>query len=195
MRWSSKYIKTTTVNSVLIFSIGKIELKPYIFCYDEPMLIFISGSINAGKTTTSKLLVENLGWTYINVDDLTDKVDGFDIYTHLDLAIDLAIEAINTALDKDNNVVANFVARKDDYMRLKHEIRTQPLVFITLSPGLKVAQSQRGDRVLTEWEIKRIKAHYDDGIAEPEYGYIIDNSSLTPEETVDKIMQIVKTVQ
>lgn len=159
------------------------------------MLIFISGSINAGKTTTSKLLAKRLGWSYINVDDLTDKVDGFDIYTHLDLAMDLAIEAINAAVDEGHDIVANFVIRKEDFARFEHEIHAQPQIFITLSPALEVAQSKRGDRVLTEWETKRIKAHYDEGIAKPDYGYIIDNSSLTPEETVDEIMQIVETVK
>ena len=158
------------------------------------MLIFISGSINSGKTTTSKLIAERLGWTYINVDDLTDKVVGFNIYSHLDLAMDLAIEAINAATGAGYNVVANFVIRKEDFERFEHEIHTQPQVFITLSPGLNVAQSQRGDRVLTEWEIKRIKAHHDEGIAAPEYGHIIDNSSLTTDETVDKIMQIVESI-
>jgi len=155
------------------------------------MLIFISGSINSGKTTTSKLLAERLGWTYINVDDLTDKVAGFDIYTHLDLAI----EAINSATVSGKDVVANFVVRKEDYKRIEHEIHEEKRIFITLSPSLDVALSQRGDRVLTEWEIKRIKAHYVDGIARPEYGYIIDNSSLTPEEVVEKILQIVEAVQ
>lgn len=159
------------------------------------MLIFISGSINAGKTTTSKLLAERLGWSYINVDDLTDKVDGFDIYTHLDLAMDLAIKAINSATDAGQDVVANYVIRKEDFARFEHEIHAHPQVFITLSPRLEVAQSQRGDRALTEWEIKRIKAHYDDGIATPKYGHTIDNSSLTPEETVNRILEIVKTVK
>jgi cytidylate kinase len=155
------------------------------------MLIFISGSINAGKTTTSRLLAEKLGWPLINVDDLTDKVDGFDIYSHLDLAMDLAIEAINKAAAGNKNVVANFVIRKEDYPRLEHEIQASPQIFITLNPGLATAQSQRGDRVLTDWEIKRIKAHHDDGIASPEYGYVIDNSKLTIAETVDEIISIV----
>lgn len=154
------------------------------------MLIFISGSINAGKTTTSKALAKRLNWPLINVDDLTDEVEGFDIYTHLDMAMDLAIKAINEAAVGNKNVVANFVVRKEDYARLEDEIQAHPQVFITLSPGLKVAQSQRGDRVLTKWEIKRIKAHYDDGIAAPDYGYIIDNSKLTVEETVDEIISI-----
>lgn len=159
------------------------------------MLIFISGSINSGKTTTSKLLAEKLRWTYINVDDLTDKVEGFDVYTHLDLAMDLAIEVINRAAAKGEDIVANYVIRVKDYKRLKSEVNSQPLVFITLSPDLKVAQSKRGDRVLTDWEVKRIKAHYDDGIAAPDYGYTIDNSSLSPHETVNKIIQIVEKVK
>lgn len=155
------------------------------------MLIFISGSINSGKTTTSRLLAKKLGWTLINVDDLTDNVSGFDIYKHLDLAMDLAIQAINKASSKNKNIVANFVIRKEDYERFEHEVNVHPQIFITLSPKINVAQSQRGDRVLTEWEIKRIKKHYNDGIASPDYGLVIDNSNLSVEETVNKIMSIV----
>ena len=155
------------------------------------MLIFISGSINSGKTTTSRLLAKKLSWPLINVDDLTDEVDGFDIYKHLDLAMNLAIQAINKSAIDNENIVANFVIRKEDYERLKNEIVPHPLVFITLSPGLNVAQSQRGERILTDWEIKRIKSHHDDGIASPDYGHIIDNSNLTVEETVKKILSII----
>lgn len=155
------------------------------------MLIFISGSINAGKTTTSRLLAESLGYTFINVDDLTDKVDRFDIYMHLDLAMDLAIEAINTATAEGKDIVANFVIRKEDYARFQDEITADPKIFITLCPGMDVALSKRGDRDLTKWEIKRIKAHYEDGIASPDYGHIIDNSNLTVEEAVAEIRLLV----
>lgn len=34
-------------------------------------MIFLSGSINSGKTTTTKALAEKLGADFINVDDLT----------------------------------------------------------------------------------------------------------------------------
>jgi len=156
------------------------------------MLIFISGSINAGKTTTSKVLADRLGWTNINVDDLTDKVSGFDIYTHLDIAMDLAIKAINAATAEGKDVVANYVIREKDWKRFEHEISAHPIIFVTICPGIQVAQSQRGDRVLTDWEIKRIKSHYDNGIASPEYGYIVNNSALTVEETVKEIMSIVE---
>jgi len=155
------------------------------------MLIFISGSINSGKTTTSKLLAKRLDWPLINVDDLTDKVVGFDIYTHLDLAMDLAIDAINKISLDNKDVVANFVIRKEDYERIDKEINNHPQLFITLSPNINVAQSKRGDRELTEWEIKRVKKHYDEGIASPDYGYKIDNSKLSVEETVEAILLLV----
>jgi hypothetical protein len=106
--------------------------------------------------------------------------------------MDLAIQAINAAADS-KIVVANYVVRREDYKRFEHEIHIHPQVFITLSPSLKVAQSKRGNRILTEWEVKRIKAHYDGGIASPDYGYIIDNSNLAVEETVNRIIEIVMT--
>lgn len=155
------------------------------------MLVFISGSINSGKTTTSKVLAKKLGWELINVDDLTDTIKGFDVYTHLDQAMDMAINAINEANSRGRDVVANYVIREKDYNRFENEIKAHPQIFITLSPSIKVAQSQRGDRKLTDWEIKRIKAHYDEGIASPAYGYTINNSELTVQETVEKIMSIV----
>ena len=158
------------------------------------MLIFISGSINSGKTTTSEALAKKLGWEYINVDDITDHIKGFNIYTHLDIAMDEAIKAINTASEHSKHVVANFVLREQDWKRLEQEVHIHPQVIITLSPPIEVAQSQRGDRVLTDWEIKRIKSHYDDGIASPQYGHTIDNSNLTVSETVDRIIDIANII-
>ena len=62
-----------------------------------------------------------------------------------------------------------------------------------LAPRLEVAQSKRGDRVLTDWEVQRIKHHYDTGIATPKFGYIIDNSDLSIDETVQHILgEIIK---
>jgi dephospho-CoA kinase len=43
------------------------------------MLVFITGSINSGKTTTSKLLADKLGAEYINFDDLKYLIPGLDL--------------------------------------------------------------------------------------------------------------------
>lgn len=154
------------------------------------MLVFISGSINSGKTTTSKALAKKLGAALVNVDDLNDTIPNFNLATDLDKSMDLAIQTINRHTKDGKDVVANYVVRQKDFDRFENEIETQPQIVITLTPRLEVAQSKRGDRKLSEWEVSRIKHHYDTGIASPKFGHIIDNSDLTPDETVDQIVNI-----
>ena len=155
------------------------------------MLVFISGSINSGKTTTSKLLAQKLGTKYINVDDLNDRIPNFNLATDLDKSMDLAIAEINDYLAKGNDVVANYVVRETDWHRLQKEVNTPDIYVVTLSPRLEVAQGKRGDRALTEWEIERIKYHYDTGIASPAFGHVIDNSDISAEETAGEILKII----
>lgn len=155
------------------------------------MLVFISGSINSGKTTTAKALAERIGAAFINVDDLNDTIPNFNLATDLDKSMDLAIKAINTHLNAGSDVVANYVVRKKDWNRFESEIETPERFMITLAPRLEIAKSQRGERVLSEWEKSRIQYHYDTGIASPTFGSIIDNSDISVDETVDMILAII----
>ena len=154
------------------------------------MLIFISGSINSGKTTTAYALADRIGAVCINVDDLNDSIPDFNLATDLDKSMDYAIEAINKSLAQGRDVVANYVVRQKDFDRFKNEINTKEQYVVTLSPRLEIAQSKRGDRELSEWEVSRIKHHYDRGIASPKFGHIIDNSELTVDETVNSILHL-----
>lgn len=155
------------------------------------MLVFISGSINSGKTTTARALAEQIGAEVIHVDDLNDHIPKFNLATDLDKSMDMAIRTINEHSANGENVVADYVVRPEDYARFDTEILTHPQIVITLAPALEVAQSQRGDRTLTEWEVKRIKYHYDSGIATPNFGHTIDNSKLTVDETISEIINII----
>lgn len=155
------------------------------------MLVFISGSINSGKTTTAKALAERLGVDFINVDDLNDTIPNFNLATDLDKSMDLAIAHINRSVTRGSDVVANYVVRQKDFDRLEKEVQTPEQYVITLAPRLEVAQSNRGGRALTEWEVQRIKYHYDTGVASPSFGYVIDNSDMTISNTVDKILEII----
>ena len=163
----------------------------FFFARIWSMLVFISGSINSGKTTTAKALAEKLNADFINVDDLNDTIPNFNLATDLDKSMDLAIATINARLAKGRSVVANYVVRQKDFDRFATEINTSKQYVITLAPRLEVAQSKRGGRALTDWEVQRIKHHYDSGIASPNFGYIIDNSDISLDETVDKILEIV----
>lgn len=155
------------------------------------MLIFISGSINSGKTSTAKALAERINSALVNVDDLNDTTPNFNLATDLDKSMDLAIESINTHTAKGSDVVANYVVRPEDYQRFDKEIVTKPQIIITLAPRLEIAQSSRGNRILSRWEVSRVKYHYDTGISSPSFGHIIDNSDISIDQTVDKIMEIV----
>lgn len=155
------------------------------------MLIFLSGSINAGKTTISKALAKRLGAAFINVDDLNDRIPNFSLETDLDRSFDLAISEINSYVDEGKDVVANYVVREKDYHRLAPEVHTKEQYVITLAPRLEVAQSNRGGRELSDWEVSRIKYHYDTGIASPNFGHIIDTSDLTIDETVERILKLI----
>lgn len=155
------------------------------------MLVFISGSINSGKTTVSKALAQRLGAAFVNVDDLTDQIAGFNLETDLDKSMDFAIRTINDHLAQGKDVVANYVISENDWERINEEVGTTSQFFITLAPRLEVAQSQRGNRILSEWEKSRIEYHYSIGIASPSFGHRIDNSDLTVEQTVDGIFAII----
>jgi cytidylate kinase len=155
------------------------------------MLVFISGSINSGKTTTSKLLAQKLDAKFINVDDLNDRIPNFNLAIDLDKSMDLAIAEINKYIAEGHDVVANYVVREMDWERLQKEVQTKGIYVVTLAPRLEVAQGQRGGRKLNDWEIARVQYHYDTGIASPTFGHIIDNSDITVEETVDKILEII----
>jgi predicted kinase len=155
------------------------------------VLVFISGSINSGKTTICRALADELGAVCLNVDDLNDTIPNFNLATDLDKSMDLAINEINKYLDDGRDVIANYVLRPKDFDRLQKEVMTEEQFVITLSPRLEVAQSNRGSRALTDWEIQRVKYHYDTGIATPNFGHIIDNSDLSVEQTVRKILGII----
>lgn len=158
------------------------------------MLVFISGSINSGKTSTSKTLAERIGAAFVNVDDLNDTIPNFNLATDLDKSMDLAIQTINYFTKQGRDVIANYVVRQNDYDRFENEIETHPQIVISLAPRLEVAQGKRGDRELSEWEISRVKHHYDTGIASPKFGYVIDNSEISIDKTVDRILEIIAEV-
>lgn len=155
------------------------------------MLVFIRGSINSGKTTTAKALAKKLGAAFVNVDDLNDAIPNFNLATDLDKSMDLAIQTINVYTKQGKDVIANYVVRQKDFDRFVKEVETQPQIVVTLAPRLEIAQGKRGARELSEWEISRVKHHYNTGIASPKFGHIIDNSDLTVDQTVDQIIKLI----
>ncbi len=104
----------------------------------------------------------------------------------------LIIQEVRKLTDADQSVVVSYPIGQENYKQITAALQAKNPQFVTLAPRLEVAQSKRGDRELTEWEVERIKHHYDTGIATPKFGEVIDNSEMSIDETVTAIEGLIK---
>jgi len=151
------------------------------------MIIFISGSVNAGKSTTSKLIADKLGAEWVDIDEIAHAIPNFSLATDIPQAIEQSIKHINKLTNEGKKVVANYVLRQEDYDQLVAGLEDTDQHFFTLAPRLEIARSDRG-RGMSEWEYQRIKHHYDTGVANPKFGETIDTSEMTVEEAANNIV-------
>jgi hypothetical protein len=151
------------------------------------MIILISGSVNAGKSTTSKLVADKLGAAWLDIDEIAGNIPDFDLNKDIPQVIRLAIEQINKVTDKGKDVVANYVIRQEDYEMLRAGFHDEQQYYFTLAPPLEIVRQDRG-RGLNDWEYERIKYHYDTGIANPAFGESIDTSGMSIDQVADLII-------
>lgn len=152
------------------------------------MIIFISGSINSGKSTISKLLQNDLEKTaVVEIDSLRAFIDWMPIEQTIPINLQNAVSVIQNFVSHNLNVIVPYPLSQKNHNYFVKNLGNQQLIFITLSPKLDIILKNRGDRSLSNWEIDRIKYHYQIGINSPEFGEIIDNSDQTPDETIKVI--------
>jgi adenylate kinase family enzyme len=155
------------------------------------MIIFINGSINAGKSTIAKLLASKIPNTAnVEIDSFHEFIYWLEIDKAVPINLENAVLVINNFAKRGYNVVVPYPLSQKNYEYLKKELCNNELYFFTLSPDIKKAQSNTNDRKLTQWERERIQHHYDIGIPNPDFGKIIDNTGQTPEETVEEIISL-----
>ena len=159
------------------------------------MIILLSGSINSGKTTVSKLLVQRLPRTaHVEVDDLDDFINWMPLLDSIPLNLANASAVTRNFVAFGLNVVISCPLRQEDYDYLVHELTPLgvPIHCVTLNPSMAVALTNRGTRELTEWELSRIPQLYTEGISDPPFGITVDNTELTPEETARLILVLIE---
>ena len=156
------------------------------------VILLLSGSINAGKTTVSKELVRLLPRTaHVEVDALHDFVGWMPLTESIPLNLQNAVAVTRNFVNFGLNVVLSSPLPLEDYEFLVRELEPLgiPVHAVTLSPPLPVALTNRGTRDLTEWELGRIPYLYETGIASPPFGIIINNAHQTPEETAREVLR------
>lgn len=158
------------------------------------MIVFINGSINAGKSTVAKLLAKKFEKpALVEVDNIGDFIGWMDIDDAVPINLENAVSVIRNFSQRGFNIVVPYPLSEQDYALVMDglkDIGVKIHVF-TLSPSMEKALSDTSDRKLTEWEKARIKRHYDSGIPNPPFGIIIDNTSETPQETADRIFGLI----
>ena len=155
------------------------------------MIIFLNGSINSGKSTIAKLLAKKLGNSAIvEIDSLREFIDWMPLDESIPINLENAVAVVKVFVKNNLNVIIPYPLDKKNYNYLVSEL--DGLHVFTLSPRLEVALQDRGSRKLTQWEKERIKYHYSIGINNPGFGIIIDNSDETEEETVSRILKMIK---
>lgn len=155
------------------------------------MIIFISGSINAGKTTIAKILAQKIPNTAnVEIDSLRDFIDWLKIDKAVPISLENALLVIKNFVKHGYNIVVPYPLSQKNYEYLKNQLNdyANELFFFTLAPDIKKAQTNTGNRKLTQWERDRIQHHYDIGIPKPSFGKIIDNIKQTPNETANEIL-------
>jgi gluconate kinase len=156
------------------------------------MIIFISGSINSGKSTIAKILAEKIkNSAVIEVDNLREFINFMSLEEAIPLNLENTISLIKNFNARGLNCIIPYPLSQNNHDFLINNLNDiKDVYFFALNPAKSVALSNRGNRELNEQEKERIEHHYSIGINAPDFAQIIDNSNLSPEETVLTIIDL-----
>ncbi len=155
-----------------------------------PMVIYINGSINSGKSTVGRLLAKTLPNTvHIEVDDLRHFADCLSLSEAIPYCQEDTMTLTRSWLSRGFSVVVTWPISERGYAVFEGETARigVPMYMVTLRPSLEVALSDRGQRRLSDRERTRIGEQYRSPHIDPGLGRVIDNSRQTPEETLAEI--------
>lgn len=153
------------------------------------MIIFINGSINSGKSTIAKILVDKLPKTArIEVDDLRNFIRWMPLEEAIPINLENTVSLIKNFVKRGIKVVVTYPLSKPNFDYMQDELKSlgEKIYFFTLNPELD-AVLNRGKK-LTKREKERVKYHYQIGINSPGFGIVIDTTLQTPEETANFIL-------
>ncbi|MBY5945194.1 hypothetical protein [Photobacterium rosenbergii] len=156
------------------------------------MVILLNGSINSGKTTIGKALCRQAEFAFIEVDSLRECVRWMELEQSIELNLTNAAALARNFDSKGINSVIAYPLSHSDLEMITGLLAdaVEKIIPIALTPSVDVLQSNRGNRELNEWEKSRIGQLTEKGISYPTFGYQVDNSNLSVDETVRKVLDI-----
>lgn len=165
---------------------------------DIPRIISVSGSVHSGKTTITRMLACRLPNAFYLDGDLISAFvgqgfsEGSTIDDMLPEVHDLIIQLIRASLHSGLDIIVDYPF--DDTLRKQITDALKDLSFqakwFLLKPATeKVLSGSLSRPQLNDWEIERIKYHYNSPLMSTSLAIVIDSTNQTPEETLEKIME------
>lgn len=166
------------------------------------LILNIHGPINAGKSTVSKKLVEMFDKAcFIEVDELMSDEE--------QAALGLSMpQGWAERCRRLENILQDYIKTRpfetvifayplaDNTYKKWSSFQSKDVRFlnITIAPRLEVCLQNRGSRVLSAWEKKRIEQMYQEGYQDRPYAdFVINNENQTPEQTARLIKGFVES--
>ncbi|MCX6702553.1 MAG: hypothetical protein NTW60_01640, partial [Candidatus Wolfebacteria bacterium] len=136
------------------------------------MIIFLNGSINAGKSTVAKILAKRIpNVALVEIDTLRDMIGWMPINQAVPINLENAVSVIRNFSKRGLNVIIPYPLSQKNYEYVMSGLKgidTKIHVF-TFAPNLEKALTNRGGRELDDRERERIKYHYEVGIHKPSF--------------------------
>ena len=158
------------------------------------MIILLSGSINSGKSTVAKKLAERFEKpAIVEGDSLRTFIDSIPLEEAIPVTLENIVAVVRNLSKRGFTCIVPYPLSQNN-----HQFVTQGLqdcgevLTFTLSPKIEKALSDNPNRILNEWEKKRIQHHYSVGTASPSFGFVIDTTNQSPIETTEKIFEIIQ---
>lgn len=153
-------------------------------------IIYVNGVINSGKSTIARMLSEAIpSGVYLDGDDLIERNEK-PFEQRVSKVVEVATEQACALAILGKNVCVAYPLRDEDW-KVISQICGQKGVevkVVTLAPSKRTTISNRGDRNLSESELKRISQMFIEGYQARSFSHlIVENDSKAPAHTVEEI--------
>lgn len=153
-------------------------------------LIFLNGAVNCGKSTIGKKILElceNIA--FVEIDDLHNFIPWMPIEKAVPFNIKNGIDVSRNFIEGSIDVLFAYPLSDTDFHYVKGLIDFEcDIKCITLFCKLEENIKNRGNRILSEWEINRIQWMHDNGLAKPSFSEIIDTTNKDVNEIAEEII-------
>jgi len=157
------------------------------------MVILLNGCINSGKTTIGKYIANSgLSIAHIEVDSLREFIRWMPLNESIEINLDNALCVAVNFHKRNIDSVMTYPLSDKSYHYVCDRLEKEGISYcaVTLFTELHDIKRNRGNRELNDWELNRIDELFDEGLARPTFGTIINNSKQSIEVTAKQVLEL-----